>query len=298
MTTPGVWQFGTRDLRATAYASRDAMTRPLAFERQIEIGWPSEDGILRGAMQRTSDAPAGAIRRGTPGCAVRVGPGTLHVIVALARLDCDESKILNRHVRPLLHAITKATSVPARYFDRDWIDVKSRPVGHIGFAHERASGRAIVEAFIAASTPFSVETRGSYLGKVPTTLEEACGRAIDIEKLERAVIAEFGVGVGVGVGVGDGVGDGDGDADGPWAARGEEAIGAICAGRDASGRMRVGGEWMGSFDAVRDLEDRLARGEDVRAAVDAAFGAPRTALFGVRSLVSFFDAITLAKSFG
>lgn len=71
----------------------------------------------------------------------------------------------------------------------------------------------------------------------------------------------------------------------------EEAIGPVCAGRDDEGHLRVGGEWMASYDAVRDLEDRIARGEPVRSAVDSAFGAPHTALFGVRSLESFARVI-------
>jgi hypothetical protein len=44
---------------------------------------------------------------------------------------------------------------------------------------------------------------------------------------------------------------------------------------------------MASFDAVRDFEDRVARHEDAEEAADAAFTAPHTALFGVRSLRTF-----------
>jgi hypothetical protein len=51
---------------------------------------------------------------------------------------------------------------------------------------------------------------------------------------------------------------------------------------------------MGSFDAVVDLEARLLRGEPVRASVDAAFTAPHTALFGIRSLDSFARALEAA----
>jgi hypothetical protein len=60
--------------------------------------------------------------------------------------------------------------------------------------------------------------------------------------------------------------------------------------------MRIGGEWMASFDAVRDLEDRIGSGEEIRAAVDAAFTAPHTALFGVRTLESFAKVIACAEN--
>jgi hypothetical protein len=286
------YQFATRGLRATADASRDAMTRTLTYDTEMEVGFVAEDGALLGALQRACDGPAGAMQRGTPGCVVRVGPGTLHVLVTLARLECDETKILNRHVRPILAAITKTIGKPARYFGRDWIDVGSRPIAHVGFGHERASGRTVVEAFVAVRTPFTVDghARASYGGKEPTTLEALCGK-VDDDKLVRSLVAgadPFTVVPRKHATLAIS------DADPPWAARVDEAIGPVCAGRDASGRMRVGGEWMGSFDAVVDLEARLLRGEPVRASVDAAFTAPHTALFGIRSLDSFARALEAA----
>ena len=133
--------------------------------------------------------------------------GTMHVVLALARLDYPETKILNRHVRPLLAAIAKVVSTPARYFDRDWIDVKSHPVAHVGFAHERATGRTVVEAFVAVRTPFTTKARPSYLGKEPTTLEELVGSVND-DTLVAATVAAYGVGHGHGHGNGHGHGTG------------------------------------------------------------------------------------------
>ena len=283
MTTMGVWQKRTRTAADIAAASRDAMTRALHADAELEIAFASDEAFLLGAFQRAPDAPAGAILRGTPGCAVRVGPGTLHVLLALARLEIDESKILNRHARPLLRAIG------GRYFGRDWIDVGGRPVAHVGFAHERATGRTVVEAFVAVRTPFAVSARPSYLGKAPATLAELRGE-VDEDAIARAVIDAYGLEPRVAAA--------SAAPETPsalaWAACVDEAIGPVCAGRDETGRMRVGGEWMASFDAVRDLEDRLARREPVRAAIDAAFAAPHTALFGVRSLESFAHALEAA----
>jgi hypothetical protein len=282
MTTTGVRQKSAEQI---ALASRDAMTRPLA-RAEIELAWPTDDAVLLGAFQRACDGPPGAIARGTGGCAVHVGPGTLHVLVALPRLEHDESVILNRQVRPLLRALR------GRYFGRDWIDCASRPVAHVGFAHERATGRCVFEAFVAVRTPFAVAARPSYLGKPPATLEELRGK-IDDDALATSIIAAYSD-AQLTAHSSQLTAQPEAPAETPWASRVDEAIGPICAGPDDSGRMRVGGEFMASFDAVRDLEVRIAAREPIREAVDAAFGAPHTALFGVRSLDSFARALEAA----
>ena len=173
MTASGAWQKRTRTAAEIAGASRVAMARAPNAPAEIAIAFASDDAVLLGAFQRACDGPPGAIARGTGGAAVRVGPGTLHVMVTLARLDCDESKILNRHLRPLLRALG------ARYFGRDWIDLAGRPVAHVGFAHERATGRTVVEAFVAVRTAFAVAARPSHLGKPPATLESLQGPVDD-----------------------------------------------------------------------------------------------------------------------
>ncbi|HEY1957684.1 MAG TPA: hypothetical protein VGH28_18820 [Polyangiaceae bacterium] len=277
MSSSGAWQKRTRSAEEIAGASRDAMTRAMRADAELAIAFAREDAVLLGAFQRACDGPPGAIVRGTPGGAVRIGPGTLHVMLALTRLDCDETKILNRHVRPLLRAIG------GRYFGRDWVDLGGHPVAHVGFAHSRATGRTVVEAFVSMRTPLD-GARATYLGKSPTTLDPA-----DDEKLVAKIIAAYGVPLFEPAPVAPSPAD-----ETPWVASIDEAIGPIRAGRDASGCMRVGGEFMASFDAIADLEDRLSRAEDVRPAVDAAFTAPHTALFGVRSLESFARAIEAA----
>ncbi len=265
-----------------AGASRDAMSRAMIADVEIELAFASDDAVLLGAFQRACDGPPGAMARGTGGAAVRVGPGTLHVMLALARLDCDESKLLNRHVRPLLRALG------ARYFGRDWIDLGGHPVASVGFAHERATGRTVVEAFVAVRTPFAVAARASYLGKEPATLESLRG-PIDDAALGAKILAAYGAPE-----IAAARAPAPAPTQAPWSARVDEAIGPVCAGRDETGRMRVGGEFMASFDAVLDLEDRLARGEAIRDAVDAALTAPHTALFGVRTLESFARALEAA----
>jgi hypothetical protein len=266
-----------------ALASRDVFVRPLA-RAEIEIAWCAEDAVLLGAFQRACDGPPEAIVRGTGGCAVRVGRGTLHVLVALPRIDHDESVILNRQVRPLLRALR------GRYFGRDWIDVEHRPVAHVGFAHERATGRTVFEAFVAVRTPFIVSPRASYMGKTPATLEELRG-SVDDDALLQSILDGYGFPAASNATSSKPTAH----SSQPWGACVDEAIGPLCAGPDETGRLRVGGEFMASFDAVRDLEDRVAAGEPIREAVDAAFTAPHTALFGVRSLDSFARALEAAR---
>jgi len=303
MTKIAAWQFGTRTCAAIANASRDAFARTEAHDVEIEVGFARDERVLLGAFQRACDVPdadrARAIVRGTPGAAVRVGRGTLVVLVSLARIDCDESQILNRHVRPILRALRRV-GCAANYFGRDWIAVGGRPVGHVGFAHERAPRdgrvRAVVEAFVAVrGAPFAVTTRASHRGKTIATLEELRGKPVDDDALVARVVDELGA-------IEDGAiarepnEEERTNADPPWSARVEEAIGPVCAGRDARGVMRVGGEFMASFDAVRDLEDRVESGQEIRSAVNDAFGAPHTALFGVRSLESIARALEDAKN--
>ena len=273
MVAIGAWQKGSEQI---ALASRDAMSRALA-RPEIEIAFASDDAILIGAFQRPCDAPSPSIRRGTGGCAVRVGPGTLHVMVAAPTFDEDESVILNRMTRPLLRALR------ARYFGRDWLDVDHHPIAHVGFAHERATRRTVFEAFVAVRTPFAISDRASYMGKRPATLEDVHGK-LDDEALLKSILDAYALPIHEPSVLSP---QPTARSSKPWTARIDEAIGPVCAARDDDGVIRFGGEFMASFDAVRDLEERIGRGEDIDTAVDAAFTAPHTALFGVRSLQTF-----------
>ena len=199
-------------------------------------------------------------------------------MVAAPTFDEDESVILNRMARPLLRALK------ARYFGRDWIDVDHHPVAHVGFAHERATRRTVFEAFVAIRTPFAIADRASYMGKKPATLEELRGK-IDDAALVKSILDAYALPIHEApVPPSSQL---PAPSSRPWTARIDEPIGPICAGPDETGRFRIGGELMASVDAVRDFEDRIARGESPEEAADAAFTAPHTALFGVRSLETF-----------
>lgn len=294
---------GARELAAASCAALD---RPLLDEAELWIARPCEEAITLGAFGR---APAGdaklLVRRGSGGPAVRVGEGTLWVALLLSRVDalvaCDESRIVNRYVRPLLRALGKQGAL-AHFFGRDWISVKHRPAAWTGFAHDRASGRAVFEAFVACDTPFDVGPRASFLGKEPGTLASIVGGPVDLTRLADAVVASYADAYGRaaidrGEVPDDGPASEDVRLDPPWAATVDEVIGVVGAGPDARGRFRVGGDLLASRDAIGALEASLEGSkEDVAALVDAALAAPHVALDGVRSLESIARVVLAARA--
>jgi hypothetical protein len=296
------------EAREIAAASRAALDVPLADEAELWIARPAGIAIAIGAFQRSTGGAAAdpIVRRGSGGPAVRMGEGTLWLALVLPRLDalvaCDAGHIVNRHVRPLLRALTKCGAL-AHFFGRDWISVGHRPAAWVGFGHDRASGRAMVEAFVARETPFDVGPRESFMGKEPGTLASILGSAIDEERLAFEIARAYADAYGhaaIDRGPLPAI-DGDDDdpaADPPWSATIDEIIGPLGAGPDASGRFRVGGDLLVSRDALASLEASLAsaRDDEVGAAVDAALGAPGVALDGVRSLTSVRGVILAARA--
>ncbi|HSO33758.1 MAG TPA: hypothetical protein VLT33_14595 [Labilithrix sp.] len=292
-----------------AALSRSALDRPLLHPAELLVAVPVDEALVIGAHQRASELPAGdprlpLRRRGSGGAEARVGTGTLWLQLSLAQssalVACPPERLLNRYVRPLLRAITRA-GVMAHYFERDWVSGAKRPVASIAYAHDATSGRACVEVIVAVATPFTIRARATTMGKEPATLAELGGNG-DPRALARAVIAAYEEAYGAASGAAPVASALDGAAvlDEPaWSAVVAEAIGLVGAGRDGAGRLRVGGELMVSRDALARLEAGLAQ-EPMDAAalgalVDATLGAPGVALFGVRSLGSIRDVILRAQ---
>jgi hypothetical protein len=284
---------------------REACARDAA-DAVLVMALPSDEALVLGAFQRESEVrPAlrlSLVRRGSGGGAVLVGPGTVWLQLALARsnvlFDATPDKLLNRYVRPLLRALGRVLGVPASYFGRDWISAAHRPVGLVGFAHEASTDKALFEAIVAVSTPFSVGERATFLGKSPATLDEVAGRALDRERVVEAVIAAYAGEGTTPVAAPRAAAPGtSAPVDPPWAATRSEAIGTVAAGRDGSGRLRVGGELMASSDAIARLEALVAglpldaSPDDVGRVVDEALSAPGVTTFGVRTFVSLRDVI-------
>ena len=218
-----------------------------------------------------------------------------------ALVACDEARLVNRYVRPLLRALTKVGAT-AHFFGRDWVSVKHRPAAWIGFSHERATGRAVIEAFIARETPFDVDPRASYLQKEPGTLVSIVGPVASEERLAAAITEAYAA-ASARLAVDGGPlptfpeSLADLPPDPPWAATIEEPIGPLSAGPDAFGRFRIGGDLLVSRDALASLEDSLlvTRDEDIGALVDASLGASRVAISGV-SLPAIRKVILAARA--
>src|SRR5580704_10832079 len=102
----GILRAGERGAREIAAHSREALDRPLAQPGELWIAVARDEAQLIGAFQRRAGLPdqGTRLRRGSGGPAVRVGPGTVHVALALAHpgaiVPCDEKRIVNRAVRP------------------------------------------------------------------------------------------------------------------------------------------------------------------------------------------------------
>jgi hypothetical protein len=307
----GLRSFGAIAAHELAARSRTALDAPLEEDAELWLAEPADEAVLLGCFQRgcevTDTRPLA--RRGSGGAAVLVGPGSLWLGLALAHpaalVACDASKLLNRHVRPLLRALTKV-GCDARYFGRDWVSIKHRPGAALGFAHDAQSGRSFVEALIAVRTPFALGARGSFLGHEPGTLESIVGNAIDVARLRDAIVGAYGTTYerttrSLALATPPLVKDEEElRADPPWRATREEALGVIAAGPDARGVLRLGGELLASRDAVANVERDVAalgRGAsptEVERIVTRAFTAPGVATLGVRSFARVSDVLVHA----
>jgi hypothetical protein len=286
--------------RGPASAGECAALSARAFrvtDAELWIVEPTTEGVLRGIFQPTS---VNALARTSGGAEVRVGPGTLLALLTLpspaAVIGATPSTILNRGVRPLLRAITK-TGVVANYFGRDWISGAGRPIAFVGFAHDSTTGRTLVEAVIAISSPVATRSRVSYRDKEPATLTEIAGRPIVIDALADAIARGFVADASDALPVGEAAND---DAIAPrplaWSATTEAPIGEIGVGIDAHGRVRIGGELMASVDAIARVEVRLAAIDRknevaVREVLVSELDRPEVALFGVSSAESFVPLV-------
>jgi hypothetical protein len=319
----GVVRAGERDARGSVIVSRAALDRPLAYPAELYVAIAADEVVSLGAFQRAAGMPESwsLVRRGSGGPEVHVGPGTVHVVLALAHpgalWPCDEKRIVNRAVRPLLRALTRAAASggQASFFGRDWISVGHRPAAWVGFAHDAGTRRTAFEAFVAVRTPFAVTARASFSGKAPATLEEIAGHPVDSVALAEAIVTAYVSHAGGEAVVAwpwpwpspstspppelpsslpDAV---DPRGDPPWDATCDEAIGVLGAGLDAGGVLRVGGDLLVSRDAIARLE-QLAAGaaeEDLGRVVDETLAAPGVALDGVRSLASVRDVLARAR---
>ncbi|HEX8794016.1 MAG TPA: hypothetical protein VF765_23905 [Polyangiaceae bacterium] len=281
----GIIRAGQLAARELAAHSRASLDRPLRAPAELMVAIASDAALVLGAFQRGAGKPdtAPLVRRGSGGPEVLVAPGALHVLLSMespgALVPCDERRIVNRSVRPLLRALTRVGHL-AHYFGRDRVVVAHEPVAWVGFAHDATSRRTTFEAL--------VDVRDA---RLVDAVVDAYARERDAVTLDAPEASAEDVG--------------DLRADPPWAATRDEAIGPVGAGPDAQGRFRVGGDLLVSRDALARLEAAAAvtplaggAAPDVGRLVDETLAAPGVALEGVRSLRTIRDVIEQALSQG
>ena len=253
---------GARTAAQAMRASRAALDRPLEGDAELSVVTITTPATVLGAFQRPQGIPRDLplLRRASGGPFVRVGPGTLHVVLSLAHpsalVPCDAAHIVNRHVRPLLRALTKSGAL-AHYFGGTgsasgagrWGRSASRTTAGRGGRRSRRSSRS-------ASTSRRPDALRSSERSPRRSRRQRGARLTG----RHSVAHRGGLRDGRGArhqpaGVG-GIGD-EGDAvaeEPPWRVTAEEAIGTVGAGPDATGTLRLGGDLMAS----RSMIERVA----------------------------------------
>lgn len=250
-------------------------------------------GILRGAFEAHS-GPGPAYRRASGGRSVKLGPGCMYVALALPRpselgADIHGANLLNRLLRPLLRALTGEGAL-THYFGRDWIAVAKRPGGTVAFAHERGSGRTVIEAFLGISQSVALTaTHPSYLGKLPDSIERLAGRPLQEERLAERIAHAYAVTYGFEWTAAEWPAAEAAELapEPAWQATAEEPIGLLGARRDADGTLRLGGELMISRDVLAGLTswlDTATSEADIDEALATCLSGADVALFGLRDL--------------
>ena len=126
----------------------------------IAVGEDAETAIAIAAFERApvSEGAGSAaqrfVRRDGGGVPAHTGPGILRIRFRFpmdGRVTPDAARILNRAVRPLLHALRGLTPL-SHYFGRDTVSVKMGGTRHdvaaLGFAHDGEADQGIFEAFL------------------------------------------------------------------------------------------------------------------------------------------------------
>lgn len=299
-----------------AALSRTSLTRSLGASAELGVFSLREPACVLGAFQRACELDASALegrpvfRRASGGPATIASDGVVWVQLALSRPDalvaCEPAQIVNRHVRPLLRALTKLGAL-SQFFGREWVSSRHRPTAFVGFAHDTQTRRSLFEAFVPVRRSCWLGPRASFDGKEPWTLEEVVGKSMQNADVCAAIVAAYrdaydpaasevrAEDVPRALVISPEI-----PVDPPWQARADEAIGPIFAGRDAEGRMRLGGEFMiacnvhASFEHALNASGKTPSQEALDALVDEHFAPPEAALFGVRDLVSIRTAVTTA----
>jgi hypothetical protein len=256
---------------------------------------------------------------------ITLGAGSIYLGLALrdagALMPGGPAQVINRAVRPLLSALTKATGKRAAYFGRDWVSMNGVPIAAVSMGHDSTSGRTCFEAVIGLHEAFGSNWR-SFRNENARALDELA--AVDPQRLAAEISVYYtntypailcvpaSSATTAQLPNRDGTQNANANAPRAWSAHVAEAMGYVSAVREPDG-IAVGGSFMASRNAVKALNSALrtltATAESdaavlaattaairlqVSEAIDSAF-APPTMLFGVLSLTSFRDAIEAAN---
>lgn len=276
---------------------------------------PARKELVLGAFQRPSQLTLppdrALVRRASGGGAVRVGPGTVHLVLTLpkvdALLDARPETLVNRHVRPLLRALGRL-GAPGFFGGRDFVSVTRAPVAWVGFAHDAASGSALFEAFVAVTEPFAgpelLGARGltPFRGHAPQTLAALATLRLtgDAPQVASVLLATYDDVLGPLPRLERDAADlrAPADAEGaPWDATVDEAVGLL--GADAE-PPRFGGDFFASEGLVATLERAAAAapGDDedrLWQALESALQETPGALEGLRSRRSLAQVLVAAR---
>jgi len=218
----------------------------------------------------------------------------------------DPNRALNRHVRPLLHAL-QTLGAPATSGGRDIVLVRAEPIAWMGVRHSRQSSAIGVEAIVAIGSDFAIPSEldlahgaiaPRFLGKTPTTL-----RDLDAARVLESIVQTYGALADQDVATLDSYASTPLDPrldERPFDAMVEEAIGLIGARIDED-RVTIGGDLMASYDALDELGRSLHRlgpeCEDTAlfSCIDQHLAPSSGAmLVGVRSLTSIAKVVRAA----
>jgi hypothetical protein len=313
----------TRAIDATRLGA-PRLLHSLSGEALVLVAPIVGEGIALGAFQRarsTLDYPRlegsglNVVRRATGGPALRVGRGQVFVGLELRTPDAlggvaDPGRALNRHVRPLLRALTSLGDIAATSGGRDLILARGLPIAWVGVGHERSTGRTTLEAVIDVSRSFAIDpaidlAHGAiaprFNGATPTTLSEMLGRTIEPAEVVEAIVRELAMVAGNEVekltlpALPTTRVNPD---EATFTAMIEESIGLLGAVVERD-RVTIGGDLMASSDVLAELGRRALtlEGDELAEAVDRSLGPDSGALLlGVRALDSIRKVIVAAKN--
>lgn len=294
--------FAVEKITAAEMSARSAtaLAAPLVGAGTFCVEVATDAGLLLGALDRWQGEGA-CFRRGTGGPLVRISPGSIRVALVLrapnALVDIDVARVANRHVRPLLRAMSRALG-PVVFGGREFISCRGSPVAFVGVGHVAETGRTLFEAILSGAEPCFVSNRPAS-GPPRALFEDARVSRLSSEALAEQIMAAYTATFGAArlqqaeacAPVSEPL-----PKEPPWTALCEEAIGVVGAGSDRDGRFRVGGEFFASEDVVRAIERGavLCGPPHVGRCVETCFVERDGYLHGVRNRDAITDVVSRA----